>query len=124
MFLNTVINAKRTLDAAKNKFELAKDRLEETRDRIAKYNVVKVRNLVIVLSVINMLLAAAALAVGIVALVKSCRASRKTNLYDDYDYSHFDDDDFEDYDFSLDGGKTDKGEASSADNGESEDSAF
>lgn len=118
MIIKKVIEAKRFIDGTKDMLEEkwdstrnvlnnTKEKLSDTKAKLALYNVKKVRALAITLGVISMVLSAAALAVSIVALVKSCKTKKKAKT-EDYSYYIDDPDDIESYSLGVDSKKIDE----------------
>ena len=93
MFNETFSNAKETMLSAKDKFEAAREKLEDAKDKISRCNIKRIKGMVLFFTILNFTLVAGALAISIVALVKSCKASKKAECVCD---------DGEDYDFTLD----------------------
>lgn len=98
MIMSTILAAKQTMDSAKNKFNDAVDKFEDVKNKMAKLNFKRIKGIAVTLTVINLVISCAALAVAIVALVKSCKA--KNACCEGYDCGW--DDDCGDYNFSLD----------------------
>lgn len=118
MIIKKVIDAKRFIDGTKDRLgetwdstktaiNNTKEKLYDTKAKLSQYNVKKVRAIAITLGVISMVLSAAALAVAIVALVKSCKARKKTKV-EDYSYYIDDPDDIESYSLGVDSKKIDE----------------
>ena len=118
MIIKKVIEAKRFIDGTKDMLEEkwdstkaalnnTKEKLYDTKAKLALYNVKKVRAIAITLGVISMVLSAAALAVSIVALVKSCKTKKKVKT-EDYSYYIDDPDDIESYSLGVDSKKIDE----------------
>ena len=102
--MNAIITAKNAVEAAKAKYDSLKSTVEDLKDKVAKFNPKRWKTIAVVLGIIAGILIAAALTMSIIALVKSCRNSKKLrSCCDDErcnDFEYFLDDD--DYDFSLD----------------------
>lgn len=112
MIIKKVIEAKRFIDgtrdiledkwdSTKAAFNSTKEKLSDTKAKLAQYNVKKVRAIAVTLGVISIVLSAAALAVAIVALVKSCKTKKKEKV-EDYSYYIDDPDDIESYSLGVD----------------------
>lgn len=97
--MNAVIGAKEKMNMAMEKFEAAKDKLEETREKLSRYNFKRLKAIVTFFTILNFALVAAALAMSIIALVKSCKASKRVAKCENY--CDCDDDYDDDYDFTL-----------------------
>lgn len=91
MDIKGILEARKLLDSAKGKFGDAANKLEETKK---KYSISRVKAIAVTLGVISLVLSCGAIAISVVALVKSCKAKKK---YDVKDYSYYidDDDDYE-----------------------------
>ncbi|MGN0553661.1 MAG: hypothetical protein ACI4I1_09775 [Oscillospiraceae bacterium] len=111
MIIKKVINAKKFIDGTKDmlgeKIDSTKTAINNTKAKLSQYNVKKVKAIAITLGVISMVLSAAALAVAIVALVKSCKARTKSKV-EDYSYYIDDPDDIESYSLGVDNKKIDE----------------
>lgn len=118
MIIKKVIDAKKFIDGTKDKLgetwdstkvaiNNTKEKLYDTRAKLSQYNVKKVRAIAVTLGVISMVLSAAALAVAVVALVKSCKARKKSKV-EDYSYYIDDPDDIESYSLGVDSKKIDE----------------
>lgn len=111
MIIRKVIEAKRFIDGTKDmleeKWDSARDAFNGAKEKLAEYNVKKVKALAITLGVISIVLSSAALAVSIVSLVKSCKASRKSKV-NDYSYYIDDPEDIENYSLGVDSKKIDE----------------
>ena len=94
-------------DSTKAALSNTKEKLYDTKAKLAQYNVKKVRAIAITLGVISMVLSAAALAVSIVALVRSCKKQKKEKV-EDYSYYIDDPDDIESYSLGVDNKKIDE----------------
>lgn len=112
MIITKVIEAKKFFDGTKDMLEnrlndtkaaldSTKEKLGAAKNKLAQYNVKKVRAIAVTLGVISMVLSAAALAVAIVALVKSCKAKRNSKI-GDYSYYIDDSDCIDDYSLGVD----------------------
>ena len=102
--MNAINTAKIAVEAAKAKYDSLRCTVEDLRDKVAKFNPKKWKTVAIVLGIIAGILIAAALTMSIIALVKSCKNSKKLEACCGNDgcndFEYFLDD--EDYDFSLD----------------------
>lgn len=118
MIITKVIEAKKFFDGTKDMLEnrlndtkaaldSTKEKLGAAKNKLAQYNVKKVRAIAVTLGVISMVLSAAALAVAIVALVKSCRAGKNSKVRD-YSYYIDDPDCIDDYSLGVDHKKIDE----------------
>lgn len=102
-FMNAIMTAKNAVEAAKARYDSLKATVEDLRDKVANFNPKKWKTAATVLGIIAGILIIAALVMSIIALVKSCKASKRVNACDGdccSDFEYYLDD--EDYDFSLD----------------------
>ena len=103
--MNAIMNLKNGFEIVRAKYDSLRATVEEMKDKIAKFNPKRWKTIAIVLGIIAGILIAAALTMSIIALVKSCKNSKKLSACcGDMDWNNgfeynFDD---EDYDFSLD----------------------
>lgn len=118
MIIKHIIEAKRFIDGTKDMLEekwdstkaainSTKEKLNDTKSKLAQYNVKKVRAIAITLGVVSIVLSSAALAVAIVALVRSCKTKKKEKV-EDYSYYIDDPDDIESYSLGVDNKKIDE----------------
>lgn len=118
MIIKHIIEAKRFIDGTKDMLEekwdctkaainSTKEKLNDTKSKLAQYNVKKVRAIAIALGVVSIVLSSAALAVAIVALVRSCKTKKKEKV-EDYSYYIDDPDDIESYSLGVDNKKIDE----------------